>query len=47
VTTRKHQEWLILHIVKPDAQAPSGKFFQKNSVFEKIRADFNVEKRER
>ncbi|KAF8229518.1 hypothetical protein L208DRAFT_1439127 [Tricholoma matsutake] len=47
VTTRKYQEWLILHIIKSDAQAPSGKFFQKNSVFEKIRADFNVEKRER
>jgi trafficking protein particle complex subunit 10 len=47
VTTRKHQEWLILHLIKPDAQVPSTKFFQKNTVFEKIRADFNTEKRER
>ncbi|KAF9466293.1 trafficking protein particle complex subunit 10 [Collybia nuda] len=48
ITMRKNQEWLILHIVKPDAKAPSGNFFQlKGSVYEKIKADFNSEKRER
>ncbi|RDB24044.1 Trafficking protein particle complex subunit 10 [Hypsizygus marmoreus] len=48
VTARKNQEWLILHIVRPDTRAPAANFFQlKGSVFEKIRADFNAEKRER
>ncbi|KAG7092380.1 hypothetical protein E1B28_008737 [Marasmius oreades] len=48
VTSRKNQEWLILHVVRPDAKAPSGNFFQlKGSVLDKIRADFNSEKRER
>ncbi|GLB35442.1 putative trafficking protein particle complex subunit 10, TRAPPC10 [Lyophyllum shimeji] len=48
VTARKNQEWLIVHIIRPDTRAPTGNFFQlKGSVFEKIRADFNAEKRER
>ena len=35
-------------MIKPDARAPTANFFRmKDSVFEKIRADFNVEKRER
>ncbi|KAF8652735.1 hypothetical protein AX16_004233 [Volvariella volvacea WC 439] len=48
VTTRKNQEWLILHIVKPESKAPTGNFFQlKGSVIEKLRADFNADKRDR
>ncbi|KAG5647176.1 hypothetical protein DXG03_001133 [Asterophora parasitica] len=49
VSTRKHQEWLIVHIIRPDTRtAQTANFFQlKGSVFEKIRADFNAEKRER
>lgn len=41
-------EWLIIHIVRPDAIATSGRMFQmKASVLDKIKADFNVEKRDR
>lgn len=48
VTARKNQEWLILHIVRPETRAQGGNFFQlKGSVFEKIRTDFNTERRER
>ncbi|KAL0580266.1 hypothetical protein V5O48_001771 [Marasmius crinis-equi] len=48
VSSRKNQEWLILHVVRPDSKAPSGNFLKlKGSVFDKIRADFNSDKRER
>ncbi|KAG5639493.1 hypothetical protein H0H81_000633 [Sphagnurus paluster] len=48
VMTRKNQEWLIVHIIRPDARTQTGNFFQlKGSVFEKIKTDFNTEKRER
>ncbi|PFH52452.1 hypothetical protein AMATHDRAFT_74243 [Amanita thiersii Skay4041] len=48
VTARKHQEWLLLHLVKPDARAPGGKLFQlKGSVLEKMKGDFNTDKRDR
>ncbi|CAL1704950.1 unnamed protein product [Somion occarium] len=48
VTQRKNMEWLIIHIVRPDAIATSGRMFQmKASVLDKIKADFNVEKRDR
>ncbi|KAF8638821.1 hypothetical protein AX17_001879 [Amanita inopinata Kibby_2008] len=48
VSSRKNQEWLLLHLVKPEARASGGKLFQlKGSVLEKMRADFNVEKRDR
>ena len=47
VTARRHQEWLILHIVRPDQRPQDRNFFQLSSVFEKIRADFNTDKRER
>ncbi|TFK72158.1 hypothetical protein BDN72DRAFT_836546 [Pluteus cervinus] len=48
VITRKNQEWFILHIAKPDARAPTGNFFQlKGSVLDKVRADFNADKRDR
>ncbi|KAJ7285957.1 trafficking protein particle complex subunit 10 [Mycena rebaudengoi] len=48
VTSRKNQEWLILHVVRPDARTPSGNFFQlKGSVLDKLKADFNIDKRDR
>ncbi|KAK7467047.1 hypothetical protein VKT23_004109 [Stygiomarasmius scandens] len=48
VSTRKNQEWMILHVIRPDAKTPSGTFFQlKGSVLDKIKADFNSDKRER
>ncbi|KAF4576476.1 hypothetical protein EYR40_000715 [Pleurotus pulmonarius] len=48
VTSRKHQEWLVLHVVRPDARTAGGNFFQmKYSVFERIKTDFNAEKRDR
>ncbi|KAF8212360.1 trafficking protein particle complex subunit 10 [Mycena galopus ATCC 62051] len=48
VTTRKNQEWLILHIVRPDSRTPSGNFFQlKGSVLDKLKGDFNTDRRDR
>lgn len=48
VTSRKNQDWLLLHLVKHDARAPGGKLFQlKGSVLERMRADFNTDKRDR
>ncbi|KAG6898254.1 hypothetical protein C0992_002268, partial [Termitomyces sp. T32_za158] len=48
VTTRKNQEWLIVHVVRPDTRTQTANFFQlKGSVLEKIRSDFNADKKER
>ncbi|KAK0459607.1 uncharacterized protein EV420DRAFT_1747291 [Desarmillaria tabescens] len=48
VTSRRNQEWLILQIVKPDAKVPTGSFLKlKGSVLDKLRADFNADKRDR
>ncbi|EKM83061.1 hypothetical protein AGABI1DRAFT_118454 [Agaricus bisporus var. burnettii JB137-S8] len=48
VVSRKNQEWLILHLVKGDTPLPSGKLFQlKGSVLDKLRTDFNQDKRDR
>ena len=48
VVQRKNQEWLIVHIVRPDNKAAANRIFQiKTSVLDKIKADFNVEKRDR
>ncbi|THU92186.1 hypothetical protein K435DRAFT_829706 [Dendrothele bispora CBS 962.96] len=48
VSNRKNQEWMILHVVRPDAKTPSGTFFQlKGSVLDKLKADFNTDKRDR
>ncbi len=48
VTARKNQEWLIIQVVKPESKAPTGTFFQlKGSVLDKLRSDFNSDKRER
>jgi hypothetical protein len=48
VTARKNQEWLILHIIRPDSRTQSGNFFQlKGSVLDKLRGDFNTDRRDR
>ncbi|KAJ7063184.1 trafficking protein particle complex subunit 10 [Mycena amicta] len=48
VSPKKNQEWLVLHVVRPDARTPSGNFFQlKGSVLDKLKSDFNSDKRDR
>jgi hypothetical protein len=48
VSQRKNQDWLIVHLLRPDARASSSGFFQvKASVLDKIKADFNADKRDR
>ncbi|OCH95045.1 hypothetical protein OBBRIDRAFT_788779 [Obba rivulosa] len=48
VSQRRNQEWLIVHIVRPEGKAAQGGIFQiKASVLDKIRADFNSDKRDR
>ncbi|KAI0957407.1 hypothetical protein AcW1_005812 [Taiwanofungus camphoratus] len=48
VSQRKNQEWLIVHIVRPDGRAAQGRIFQmKASVLDKIKADFNIDKKDR
>ena len=48
VSQRKHQEWLIVHIVRPEGRASQQRMFQmKTSVLDKIRADFNADKKDR
>ncbi|KAH9966604.1 trafficking protein particle complex subunit 10 [Russula dissimulans] len=45
---RKNQEWIIVHVVRSDARNVSTNFFQiKSNVLDKIRADFNTDKRDR
>ncbi|THH29639.1 hypothetical protein EUX98_g4553 [Antrodiella citrinella] len=48
VAQRKNQEWLIIHVIRPDSKAASQKLFQiKTSVLDKIKGDFNMDKRDR
>jgi hypothetical protein len=48
ITQRKNQEWLIVHVVPPDTRAAPGTFLKmKGSVIDKIRADYNTDKRDR
>lgn len=49
VTSRRNQDWLILQIIRPDSlRQPTGNFFQiKNSVLDKVKTDFNSDKRDR
>ncbi|KAM6500907.1 Trafficking protein particle complex subunit 10, TRAPPC10 domain containing protein [Amanita muscaria] len=48
IAARKHQDWLLLHLVKHDLRTSAGKLFQlKGSVLEKMKADFNTDKRDR
>lgn len=48
VSQRKNQEWLIVHVVRPDQNVAQGRLFQmKTSVLDKVKADFNVDKKDR
>lgn len=47
ITQRKNQEWLICLVVRPDTEGTTKRLFQRGTVLDKIRADFNVPKRER
>lgn len=48
VSQRKHQEWLLVHIVRPDGKIGQGRMFQmKASVLDKIKADLNADKKDR
>ncbi|KZT68199.1 hypothetical protein DAEQUDRAFT_693019 [Daedalea quercina L-15889] len=48
VGQRKHQEWLIVHIIRPEGRASQQRMFQmKTSVLDKVKADFNVDKKDR
>lgn len=48
ILPRRNQEWLIVHVVRPDTKVVDRKFFNmKGSVLGKIKADFNVDKRDR
>ncbi|KAI0306635.1 hypothetical protein B0F90DRAFT_1691802 [Multifurca ochricompacta] len=45
---RKNQEWIIVHVVRSDARNVSTNFFQmKGNVLDKIKAEFNTDKRDR
>jgi trafficking protein particle complex subunit 10 len=48
VIQKKHQEWLILLVVRSDTRASSGFFSSaKSNILDKIKADFNADKRDR
>ncbi|KAI0319372.1 trafficking protein particle complex subunit 10 [Amylostereum chailletii] len=47
VSQRKNQEWLILHVVRADTRNAAAGFFQRGSMLDKIKADFNADRRER
>ncbi|KAG1756516.1 trafficking protein particle complex subunit 10 [Suillus paluster] len=48
ISQRKNQEWIIVHVVRSDVKTADRKFFNmKSSVLDKIKADFNIEKRDR
>lgn len=46
VQSKKLQEWLIVHVTSQKT-GPAKFYLRKGSVFDKIRADFNVGKRDR
>lgn len=46
VQSKKLQEWLIVHVTSQKT-GPAKFYQQKGSVFDKIRADFNLSKRDR
>ena len=47
VTTRKTSEWLILQIIRPESRTQTRNVFQRGSVLDKLKTDFNAEKRDR
>lgn len=43
-----NQDWFIVLLVKPDTQGSGKRLFQKkSSVLDKMKSDFNADKRER
>jgi len=47
-TQRRNQEWMIVYLVSPDIRSSGGTFLKmKGTVLDKIRAEFNTEKRDR
>ena len=47
-TQRRNQEWIIVYLVSPDVRASGGTFLKmKGTVLDKIRAEYNTEKRDR
>ncbi|KAH7090076.1 trafficking protein particle complex subunit 10 [Auriculariales sp. MPI-PUGE-AT-0066] len=48
VSTKKNQEWLVVLVVRPDTRGSGSNFFQiRSSIMDRIRADFNIGKRDR
>lgn len=48
VSERKNQDWLIVHVERPDARGSSSGFFKvQSSVLDKIKTEFNSDKRDR
>lgn len=47
VTTRRTSEWLILQIIRPESRAQTRNVFQRGSVLDKLKTDFNTDKRDR
>lgn len=48
VASRKNQDWIIVQVIRSDVRVQSGKLFQlKGSVSDKVKADFNADKRDR
>ncbi|CDO72874.1 hypothetical protein BN946_scf185002.g59 [Trametes cinnabarina] len=48
ISQRKNQEWLLVHVVRPDQSVAQGRLFQmKTSVLDKVKADFNTDKKDR
>ncbi|KLO12624.1 hypothetical protein SCHPADRAFT_998021 [Schizopora paradoxa] len=47
VSTRKNQEWLIILVSRPDSRPTSGLLKMRGTVLDRIKADFNIDKRDR
>lgn len=50
VTQRKNQEWLLLQVLRPEARLATGGggfFAMKGSILDRMKADFNTDKRDR
>ncbi|KAG8842313.1 hypothetical protein FRB96_005595 [Tulasnella sp. 330] len=47
VTQRKSQEWLVVLVVRPETQSTSSRLFQRASILDKVKSDFNIGKRDR
>ncbi|KAG0346542.1 hypothetical protein BG004_001467 [Podila humilis] len=47
VTSKKNQEWLIVHVNSQEVSRNAAKFLMRSSVLDKIKADFNTGKKDR